>query len=390
MTVREILAKNASLKSEAESMWATAAAGKGFTDEQGKRYEAIKKELKSNTELIAAAAEIASFNSTEAPVVKAEDNVHERSSKEYATAFKQYVMSRGRHVPQILAANVSESDFASGGVLLPTTFDQQVITLANNDSTLRQLATVIPTTVDIPFPVETARGNAAATDEAPGSSGSNAYHQDDPTFSIKTLKAYKATKVIPVSEELFQDYTAFQTYVAGNLGRSLAEFEEGWFVTGAGTTEPQGVVTGATAGLTLASSVSAGIDVVADIITLIGALKSSYLKGASFLMNRATKTALKKQVNDLGIPFWAAQDDSLWGYPVYLSDSMPTIAANAKAILFGNFKQGAIIGDRGSIQTRILDQVDAKNGMIDFVGKRRTDQLVILPEAIKYLRLGAN
>jgi hypothetical protein len=34
-----------------------------------------------------------------------------------------------------------------------------------------------------------------------------------------------------------------------------------------------------------------------------------------------------------------------------------------------------------------LSEVSAKQGLVDFIGKRRTDQRVILPEAIKYLQM---
>jgi HK97 family phage major capsid protein len=391
MNVRDILSKNASLKAEAETLWASAAEGKGFSDAQKSRYDEIKAELTKNQDLVAAAAEISSFKGeVKAAVGKSEEVAEGRASKEYESAYKQYVMSRGSVMPAILAANVSEADFASSGVVLPTTFEQQVVQLANLDSVMRQLATIIPTTMDIPFPVETARGNAAETDEAPGSSGSNNYHVDDPTFAIKKLTAYKITKKLPVSEELFQDYNAFQAYVVNNLGRSIAEFEEGWFINGTGSSQPTGVVTAATVGKVSATGHTVTLDFISDLNDLVGSLKSIYLNGASWLMNRTTKAYLRKAVATTGQPLWPANEQTLLGYPVNLSDQMPNQAASAKPILFGNFKQAVLIGDRGGIQTRILDQPLADQGMIEFIGKRRTDQIVLLPEAIKYLQNSAS
>lgn len=386
MNVRDILAKNTALKTEAQQLWDAASQGTGFSAEQKTRYEAIKTELARNSELVNAAAEIASFGDVKAaldPKAKSEESGDARASKEYEVGYKKFVASRGRAVPEILAANVSEADFKSGGVLLPTTFEQQVITLIQNDSVMRQLATVIPTTDDLPFPVESAKGSAAGTDEAPGTAGSNNYHQDDPTYAIKKLTAYKITESIPVSEELFQDYGAFQPYVVGALGRNIAEAEEAWFVSGTGSNQPQGVVGAATAGKTSASATT--IDFVADLNDVIGALKSGYLNGAAWLMNRKTKAALRKAISTTGQPLWPANDALLLGYPVYLSDEMPDVATGAKPVLFGNFKRAVVIGDRGGLQTRILDQVDAKSGLIDFIGKRRVDQIVVLPEAIKAL-----
>lgn len=391
MNVRDILAKNASLKVEAETLWALAAEGKGFSDTQKSRYDEIKAELTKNQDLVAAAAEISSFKGeVKAAVGKSEESSNVRASKEYEEGYKKFVMSRGRVVPEILAANVSRADFESGGVVLPDTFDQQVIQLVKNDCIMRQLATIIPTTDDIPFPVESAKGSAASTDEAPGSSGSNNYHQDDPTYVIKKLSAYKITEVVPVSEELFQDYPAFQGYVANALGRNIAEAEEAWFIAGTGSSQPTGVVTAATQGKVLATGNTTTIDFVADLNDMVGSLKSGYLNGAGWLMNRTTKAYLRKAVSTTGQPLWPTNDpNNLLGYPVYLSDSMPNLGANNKPVLFGNFGRAVLIGDRGGLQTRILDQVDAKAGMYDFVGKRRVDQIVILPEAIKYLQNSA-
>jgi HK97 family phage major capsid protein len=392
MNIRERLAQNETYKAEMTTMVTALVEGKSFDKDAQAKYDELKAKVIANNDVVARAAELASFGSPKLPVTTdANTNPEDvRSSKEYTAAYKQFVATRGRTISDVLMVNVATGDFNSAdGVLLPTTFEKKVVELAVNDSTMRQLAEIITTTQDVPFPVEDSRGDAAATQEAPGGAGSPPgtanYHQDDPTFSIKKLQAFKITKTVPVSEELFADYNSFQTYVASNLGRSIAEKEEAWFILGTGVDEPEGVVTAATLGTSLSSA--SAIDFVVDLNNLIGSLKSTYLKGAAFVMNRSVKTYLRTLTNDLGIPFWPSNDETLLGYPVYLSEEMPAKGASAKCILFGNFKQAVIIGDRSGLQTRILSEVSAKQGLVDFIGKRRTDQRVILPEAIKYLQM---
>jgi HK97 family phage major capsid protein len=212
------------------------------------------------------------------------------------------------------------------------------------------------------------------------------YPQDDPTFEIKVLKAYKNAQYIPVSEELFEDFNAFQGYLPNRLGLNLGEAEEAWFIAGSGSDEPEGVVTAATEGFTKSDS-SSTIDFINDLNKTKGALKPVYRAGAAWIMHQDTETYLRTLVNDLGLPFWPWDQATLLGYPVYLSDSMPTIGAGNKVVLFGNFKQAVVIGDRGGLVIKIDDRSAAKHGKVELTGRRRVDQVVVLPEAIKYLRM---
>jgi hypothetical protein len=77
----------------------------------------------------------------------------------------------------------------------------------------------------------------------------------------------------------------------------------------------------------------------------------------------------------------------LLGYPVLHSYEMPVYTASPStqgAWLFGDFNSFATIGDRGdsNIKIKVLDQVAALNGQTVILGYRRTDQRVVLQEAV--------
>lgn len=66
------------------------------------------------------------------------------------------------------------------------------------------------------------------------------------------------------------------------------------------------------------------------------------------------------------------QPSSLAGYGVAENEQMPDIAADAKAIAFGNFKRGYTIVDR--IGTRILRDPYTKKPFVGFYTTKRTGE----------------
>ena len=84
--------------------------------------------------------------------------------------------------------------------------------------------------------------------------------------------------------------------------------------------------------------------------------------------------------------------DRLFGYPVAYCQAMPTAARGATPVLFGDFKRGYIIGDRGGsgINVKVLDQPLAAQGIIVLLAYRRTDGRVRRSEAIQSYTISAS
>jgi HK97 family phage major capsid protein len=112
-------------------------------------------------------------------------------------------------------------------------------------------------------------------------------------------------------------------------------------------------------------------------------------------MQRATAIELRKaqKQSNLFEPVFVrvGKQDFLHGYPVTYSTAMPAIAAGATPVLFGDFKVGYVIGDRGGsgINVKILDQPRATEGLIVLLAYRRTDGRVRRSEAIQAITLHA-
>jgi HK97 family phage major capsid protein len=172
-------------------------------------------------------------------------------------------------------------------------------------------------------------------------------------------------------------------------------FEENLFVNGTGTGQAQGLIGNTGAGVTgvLVGTDNYASELLSATFDVLGRLNAAYHPGASWLMARATGVAIRKaqmQAN-LFAPVWTRENgrDFLHGYPVTFSGYMPAIAAGNTTVLFGDFKQGYIIGDRGGsgINVKILDQPKATEGQLILLAYRRTDGRVRRSEAIQAITL---
>lgn len=123
-------------------------------------------------------------------------------------------------------------------------------------------------------------------------------------------------------------------------------------------------------------------------------LKSPYRRNAKFLMNDTTVALLRKLKDNNGAYLWqpslqAGEPDRLAGYELYTSPYVPTAEASALPVAFGDFKLGYWIADRAGKTVQRLNELYSVNGQVGFVASERLDAKVILPEAIKLLKMKA-
>jgi HK97 family phage major capsid protein len=284
------------------------------------------------------------------------------------------------------------SSNAAGGYAFSTPTDNQIVPLGLPDLGVRSLARVIPTQTDIKIPLQTSFGTAAI--KAESGSSTNTFSESDPALGQFTLSAFMAGLTHTVSWELMQDVTAFQQFAIQDLLNAVAIKEDGLFVSGTGTGQPQGVMGNVGTGTGSPYAVdSTGAYLLDSTLDVVGTLKATYFPNAAWLMSRATATAIRRaqlQAN-LFAPVWTREGgrDFLHGYPVSYSGTMPSIPTTTNAgvtpILFGSFSDGYVIGDRGGSGTfvKILDQPLATSGQTVLLGYKRVDGRVRSSEAIQ-------
>lgn len=311
-------------------------------------------------------------------------NPHQGQTSNYAQDF--WNLMQGQAPATNALKTGSDPD---GGYLVPDEFEKQLIQKLQEANIMRSISHVIQTNNgEHKIPVVASEGTAAWLDEEA------AYTESNTQFSQVSLSAHKLGTLIKVSEELLND-SAFDlmSYLSGEFGRRLGNAEEKAFLTGTGTNQPTGILNdtnGASAGSTAAKADVLTFD---DLIDLFYSLKTPYRQNAVFLMSDDTVKNIRKLKDKNDQYIWqpstqAGQPDRILNRPVYTSPYMPTLAASAKPILFGDFNY-YWIADRQGRTFKRLNELYAVNGQVGFLGSQRVDAKLILPEAVKTLSMAA-
>lgn len=239
---------------------------------------------------------------------------------------------------------LSKLSAGAGGNVVPTSFYDQLIAHLIEVSGIMQAGATVLTTdsgESLQVPKTTAHSTGALTAEAGTISAS------DPTFGQATLSAYKYAVLVQVSNELVTD-TAVDLlgYLAMQCGRAVGNAAGVHFITGTGTAQPAGIVTGATLGVTGGAGVTGaftGDNLIDLMFSVIAPYRNS--PACAWLMKDATLGAVRKlKSTATGDYYWQPSlalgvPDTLMGKPVYTDPNIAAVALSAKSVLFGDMSQ---------------------------------------------------
>lgn len=322
----------------------------------------------------------------------------------YGADFYAWVASRGSKVGEFMSEGADgqggyvlpgfqaasyEGGSTTGAAAVPLTVDQQIIELAPAEVGVRKLAMVLPTIMDIRLPRKTGFGTVGL--KAESGATSNLFQDSDATEDYFTLSAFMIGGSHKVSFELAQDVPSFNAFCVRDLLLAHAMYEDGLFVSGSGTGQPQGLIGNVGAGVSgvLAGTDNYGSELLDATYDVMATLNAMYWPGAAWLMQRATGLAIRKAQRKANLfdPIWTREGgvDRLHGFPVEYSANMPAISAGLTPVLFGDFNAGYVVGDRGGsgVNVKILDQPLATAGQIILLAYRRVDGRVRRSEAIQ-------
>lgn len=387
MTMKEMIEKRAKLWDTAKSFVDTHQDENGvLSKEDTETYNKMEKEIEDLTVAIDRQqradkrdAELSKPVNTpivvKPSVVTTEEEKTGTASNEYKDAMMAAMRSNFRNVSNVLQEKVD----ADGGYLVPDEYDKRLIDVLEEENIMRKLATKITTAGQHKINIAATKPAAAWIEEG------GALSFGDATFSQIYLDAYKLHVAIKVTEELLYDNAfGLENYILTQFGKALANAEEDAFLNGTGTGKPTGIFA-ASGGGQVVATLTAAIKS-DDLIDLVYGLKRPYRKKASFIMNDATLASLRKLKDNNGAYIWQpsykeGEPDRVLGYAVHTSAFAPK-----NAIAFGDYSYYNI-GDRGTRSFAELRELFAGNGMVGFVAKERVDGKLILPEAVKILKL---
>jgi len=287
--------------------------------------------------------------------------------------------------PQVVDALRIGAD-TEGGYLVPDEYERTLVEALEEENIFRSLAHVINTASgERKIPVVSSKGTADWIEEG------GAFPETQDSFGQVTLGSFKLGTTIKISEELLNDSVFdLENYIAREFARRIGNKEEEAFFTGDSSGKPLGLLAdkgGADVGVTAASATAITAD---ELLDLYFSLLSPYRKKATWVVNDSTIKAIRKLKDNNGQYLWqpgliANAPDTILGRPVKTSAFMPSIAAGAKSIIFGDFKY-YWIADRQGRTFKRLNELYATNGQVGFLASQRVDGKLILPEALKVLK----
>jgi HK97 family phage major capsid protein len=139
-----------------------------------------------------------------------------------------------------MEAALYEGAEGSGGYVVPSMVDQQIVPLAPPDEGVRSVAMVIPTVMDVRIPIKGSFGIAGA--KAESGATSNTFPETDPTLGQFTLSAFMAGIKETISWELAQDVPNFQSFAVSDMIAAQQIYEGNLYVNGTGTGQAQGLL----------------------------------------------------------------------------------------------------------------------------------------------------
>ena len=305
---------------------------RAMSEEENKKFDDIEQKIKNidaTIERIERARDIPERKEQE----KEEDSAEEPTELE-ERAFEAHI--RGEVLQERADANLTSGD---NGAVIPSSIVNKIIKKVHDICPIYQLATKynVGGTLSIPYYDET-DGNitmAYATEfsELESTSGK---------FKSIELKGFLAGALSKISKSLINNSQfAIVPFVVNEMAASISRWIENELLNGT-TDKVEGL--SKVAGITAASSTAITTD---ELIDVQEDIPDVFQANAIWIMNKKTRTAIRKLKDNDGNYILNKDATSRWGYTlfgkdVYTSENMPEMAAGKRAILYGDMSGLAV------------------------------------------------
>lgn len=315
----------------------------------------------------------------------------------YERAFAQYLRSGMADLEpelrHLMAKNAAElraqgvTTGAAGGYTVPQGFWAKVTETMKAYGGIAQVAEIINTETGNPLPW--------ATNDDTSNVGALLAENAQVTelalsFGQKTLGAYTYTsRLILASWQFLQDSGIdAEAFIAKKIGQRLGRIYNTHATTGTGSSQPQGLITGATTGKTTAGATAITYS---EAIDLVHSVDPAYRANGKFMFNDLILAYLRKLLDSQNRPLWQPSlqvgvPDSLFGYQYVINQDMAsTVATTNKTMAFGDFNAGYVLRQVNGGQLVRLEERYADYLQIGFFGFGRMDGLVQDASAFKIM-----
>lgn len=344
----ELRQKKSALKVQMKAMLESAEKeNRSLNDDEGKKFDELRSQatsLDTDIERLEAVAD-EERSKTGEPATKKNSNDELRT----------YILTGETRA-------LSTATGADGGYTVIPELDTEVMRQLQDDSVMRQLATV-KTTKTNEYQKLVSVGGATVNRGTEGAARTETSTPKLEEVSIKLNPIY----AYPRTTQEILDFSEVDIlgWLTSEIADTFTNTEEDDFVNGDGTKKAKGFLTYPRAETgdktrpfgTLEKVVTSGVT--ADgLIDILYKLKSKYRKNAAWIMNSNSAATLQKLKNGNGDYIWreglvAGSPDTLLGRPVQYVETMPDAEAGKAFLAVGDFKRGYFIVDHTTgVRTR--------------------------------------
>lgn len=345
MNIKGLEEKRNDLKSQMEAMLDTAKAEeRAMTSEEITKFDELENEIKN---IDATIEREEKRNIMENKEIKKDVTVEERDIKSFA----DYIRNAVTGLESRAETNLAKGD---NGAVIPKTIVKKIMEKVEDISPVYKLATKYHIAGVINVPKEDNTSDtitvAYATEFTELESHSN-------KFATIELTGYLYGALTKISKSLLRNSDFDLTnWVVKKMAKKIAKFIEGELIHG--TTGKVSGILGSYDTTNMKVTTAKASAITADeLIDLQESVPDEYQAESIFVMNRATRKAIRKLKDGQGNYLLEKDSTSKWGYrlmgnDVYCSDNMPALGtANKAVVMYGDFSGVAVKeGEKTEIQ----------------------------------------
>lgn len=328
---------------------------RAVSEEEANRFEACKAEIANIDKTIKMGDEMENL---ENKVIEAKPEMTQaqKDEKAFINLIKQI---KNADTPMTYGAN---------GAVVPTTIAQRIIAKVEEICPIWTMAEHYNVKGNLSLPAEDESNTNLAMTYADEFSEAES---GKVTFKSINLGEFLGRCLCKISKSLINN-SQFDivSYVVDKIARKVSAFLEKELLVG--TTSKIEGLKGVTLNVTTASATAVTAD---ELVDLQEEVIDAYQANAVWIMNRATRKAIRKLKDQDGQYLLNKDMTAKWGYtllgkPVYTSDNMPVLASGAIAIYYGDMSGLAVkVSEEMNIQ--VLNEKYAEQhavGVLAFIG----------------------
>lgn len=306
-----------------------------------------------------------------------------------ALAPEQLHAMRARQTPELMAgmsllpgiqAAMSTTTPAEGGYTVAPEFHRELEVAMKAYGAMLEAGEVMPTSSGADMNFVTGDDTTEIGEIVGQNTQTN---NQDTTFGNITLATFMySSKSIALPWQLLMDsFLDIEAYINAILGRRLGRIYGAHSTVGTGTGQPRGIVVASSVGKqgTTGQTVTVTYD---DLVDLEHSVDPSYrsMPGVGFMMHDTSLARLRKIKDAEGRPIFVpgyetgnpgGAPDRLMNRRIFINQDMPVMAANAKSILFGDFKRYKCRQVMDTTLFRMTDSAYTLKAQVGFVAFNR-------------------